>query len=101
MLEGIYPIPLQQVPEDLRPVLVLHVKKKWFDQIRAGTKKHEFRAIKPYWKKRLEGRQYAAVVISNLQATAFSDPAWLIFPWNGYAIGGRAFYSIPLLPTIP
>lgn len=27
--------------------------KKWFDQILAGTKKIEYRDIKPYWTKRL------------------------------------------------
>jgi len=31
--------------------LTLH--KKWFDQILAGTKKIEYREIKPYWTKRL------------------------------------------------
>lgn len=27
--------------------------KKWFDEILAGTKKFEYRDIKPYWTKRL------------------------------------------------
>jgi len=33
--------------------LHLTLKKKWFDQILAGTKKIEYREIKPYWTKRL------------------------------------------------
>ncbi len=34
-------------------ILYLTLKKKWFDQILAGTKKIEYREIKPYWTKRL------------------------------------------------
>ena len=34
-------------------ILYLTLKKKWFDQILAGTKKIEYRDIKPYWTKRL------------------------------------------------
>ena len=34
-------------------ILYLTLKKKWFDQILAKTKKIEYREIKPYWTKRL------------------------------------------------
>ena len=34
-------------------ILHLTLHKKWFDQILAGTKKIEYREIKPYWTKRL------------------------------------------------
>ena len=34
-------------------ILHLNLKKKWFDQILAGTKKIEYREIKPYWTTRL------------------------------------------------
>ena len=33
-------------------MLVLPIKKKWFDMIRSGEKKEEYREIKPYWNKR-------------------------------------------------
>lgn len=33
--------------------LHLTLKKKWFDMIASGEKLEEYRAIKPYWKKRL------------------------------------------------
>ena len=32
--------------------LTLSLKKKWFDMIKAGTKKEEYREIKPYYEKR-------------------------------------------------
>lgn len=34
-------------------ILHLTLKKKWFDLIVSGQKKHEFRECKPYWEKRL------------------------------------------------
>ena len=33
-------------------MLVLPIKKKWFDMILSGQKKEEYREIKPYWTKR-------------------------------------------------
>ena len=30
-------------------MLVLPIKKKWFDMIKSGEKKEEYREIKPYW----------------------------------------------------
>ena len=34
-------------------MLILPIKKKWFDMIKLGEKKEEYREIKPYWTKRL------------------------------------------------
>jgi hypothetical protein len=34
-------------------ILYLTLKKKWFDLIKSGEKKIEYREIKPYWTKRL------------------------------------------------
>ncbi len=33
-------------------MLVLPIQKKWFDMIRSGEKKEEYREIKEYWTKR-------------------------------------------------
>ena len=33
-------------------MLMLPIKKKWFDMIKNGEKKEEYREIKPYWKSR-------------------------------------------------
>lgn len=40
-------------------LLHLTLKKKWFDMILSGEKTEEYRDIKPYWKSRLEGRDFA------------------------------------------
>ena len=34
-------------------MLVLPIKKKWFDMIKSGEKKEEYREIKPYYESRL------------------------------------------------
>lgn len=35
-------------------MLVLPIKKKWFEMIISGTKKEEYREIKPYYRKRFQ-----------------------------------------------
>ena len=35
-------------------MLILPIKKKWFDMILSGEKKEEYREIKPYWIKRFK-----------------------------------------------
>lgn len=37
----------------MNKILHLTLKKKWFDLIKSGEKKVEYREIKPYWEKRL------------------------------------------------
>ena len=57
-------------------MLTLPIKKKWFDMIKSGDKKEEYREIKPYWLKRLSkniiifhydgyGRHLIKVVLKN------------------------------------
>lgn len=35
-------------------MLILPIKKKWFDMILSGEKKEEYREIKPYWTRRFK-----------------------------------------------
>lgn len=44
--------------------LQLAVKKVYFDQMVSGEKLEEYRLFTPYWKKRLEGREYDRLVIT-------------------------------------
>ncbi len=46
-------------------ILYLTLFRKWFDEVLQGKKKIEFREIKPYWTKRLDGRQYDYVIFKN------------------------------------
>lgn len=75
-----YPLPLLPVT-GTGPQLVLHVTQKYFDLIRCGKKTVEYREVKKYWQARIEGKKFNSIVISVRQATKFTDPEWLIFPW--------------------
>lgn len=50
-------------------MLVLPIKKKWFDMIKSGEKKEEYREIKPYYDKRLlkyfEYTDYGTFIVIN------------------------------------
>lgn len=48
-----------------RKNLYIIIKKKYFDEIAAGTKKVEYRTISDYWTTRLVGRSYAKVIFIN------------------------------------
>jgi hypothetical protein len=54
---------------------MLHVtlKREWFEQIAAGTKKEEYRARKPYWESRLVGRHYDEIIFRNGYGTHVSE----------------------------
>jgi hypothetical protein len=46
-------------------VLQLNLKREFFDCIVRGKKPFEYRTYKPYWKTRLEGRDYKAINFRN------------------------------------
>ena len=46
-------------------VLHLTLEKKWFDMIASGKKREEYRAMKPYWQKRLLNKSYDAIRFRN------------------------------------
>ncbi|BBB65870.1 hypothetical protein UNDYM_1617 [Undibacterium sp. YM2] len=43
--------------------LHLNLKKEYFDAIKAGTKKYEYRKVTPYWSKRLEHPHYINIIL--------------------------------------
>lgn len=44
--------------------LVLSLKQEWFDLIKAGIKKEEYRELKPYWQKRLKFHYFDSLVFT-------------------------------------
>jgi len=46
-------------------ILHLTLLKKWFDLIASGDKTKEFRDIKPYWTKRLLGKNFDEIYFKN------------------------------------
>lgn len=55
------------MPKEARAkrVLKMTLQREWFDEIRRGVKKIEYREIKPYWRTRIEGRQYDEIFFRN------------------------------------
>ena len=46
-------------------ILTLPLKGVYFDQIKSGDKTQEYREVTPFWKKRLENREYDFVVLTR------------------------------------
>ena len=70
-------------------MLVLPIKKKWFDMIKSGEKKEEYREIKPYWTSRFNhefDKMLNSIVPHNVERDLRKYPLWLsVFLRNGYA----------------
>lgn len=60
-------------------MLVLPIKKKWFDMIASGEKTEEYREIKPYYRKRFE-----TIGLLNRLGLPVINYVWVIFR-NGYS----------------
>lgn len=78
------------------PCLVIRVSRFWFDQIASGSKTEDYRAIKPFWTVRLEGRQYDSVLVTN--GYGLERPR-LVADYGGYdvtALHGTPVYAIRL-----
>jgi hypothetical protein len=87
--------------------LVLHVKREYFEAIRDGTKKFEYRQVTPYWTRRIEGREFDLIIICLGYPARHETERRIVFPWRGYEkleitheqFGGKAHvYAIRLTP---
>lgn len=68
-----------------RFILRLAVKKEYFEQIREGSKKEEYREIKPYWDKRL-AKHYDEVWITLGYPSTNDEDRIQKFKYDGYII---------------
>ena len=65
-------------------VLVLNVKREYFEAIQAGTKDYEYRLRTAYWDRRISGRVFDWIEI-RLGYPRSTDKARILrFPWHGY-----------------
>ena len=70
-------------------MLILPIKKKWFDLILTGEKKEEYREIKPYYKSRFKN-------VFTMHPYSFipcGDDARKIMFRNGYSKNSPAFIA--------
>lgn len=71
---------------DKERVLTLPLKGIYFDQIKSGEKEYEFREVTPYWKKRLENREYDKIVLTRGYPKRDDAERRIERPWRGYEI---------------
>jgi hypothetical protein len=62
--------------------LTLAVKRKYFEEIKNGTKHFEYRLQTPRWEKRLIGRDYEFVIITLGYPKKDDMSRRLVFPWR-------------------
>ena len=66
--------------------LTLPLKREYFDAIRAGTKPEEYRLCTPFWRKRLEGREFDRVVLTLGYPARNDHGRRLVRAWRGFTI---------------
>lgn len=64
--------------------LFLPLKAEYFDAIKAGTKRDEYRLANAYWQKRLEGREYSEIVLTKGYPAKSARGRRLHRPWRGW-----------------
>jgi hypothetical protein len=77
-------------------ILHLNLHREFFAQITAKTKRIEYRDQTPYWRKRLEGREYDVIQFRNGYAT---NAPVMVVEFRGlrrYGKGRHAYYAIRL-----
>lgn len=67
-------------------VLIFNLKTEYFQEIKSGVKKEEYRLCNPYWTKRLAGKNFSKVIVKLGYPKKDDKDKEIIFPWNGYKI---------------
>lgn len=68
--------------------IIFNLKKEYFDAIKKGEKKEEYREVKDFWKKRLLNKKYRYVIVKlgYPSKDTISEDKILFFEWEGYEI---------------
>lgn len=67
--------------------LVLHVDRKYFEQIQSGKKKKEYRKLNKYYTARVTNPNLKTVeIILGYPSREREPEKFLLFKWNGYAV---------------
>lgn len=67
-------------------VLHLPLKAEYFNAIRDGVKAEENRLCTPYWRKRLEGRDYDEIELAKGYPARDDAERRMRRPWRGYTV---------------
>lgn len=66
--------------------LTLNLKSIYFDQIKSGEKKEEYRLYNEYWIKRLQNKNFDKVIVCMGYPKKDDLKRRLTFSWSGYEI---------------
>lgn len=65
-------------------VLTLALQRRWFEEIKAGTKTEEYREANEYWMRRLLGKKFDGLVLTLGYPKADDKSRRIELPWRGY-----------------
>lgn len=66
--------------------LTLHLKREYFDAIKAGTKKFEYRLFNQYWKSRISNKEFDKIVLMLGYPKRGDKSRRIERPWRGLYI---------------
>lgn len=66
--------------------LHLNLKGEYFDAIKSGEKKEEFRLCTMFWAKRIQGRNYKNIVIHRGYPKRGDMEKIILRPWKGWTM---------------
>lgn len=66
--------------------LNLPLKREYFEAIRNGSKLEEYRLCTPFWRKRLEGREFDSVVLTLGYPARADHSRRLVRAWRGFTV---------------
>lgn len=66
--------------------LQLAVNGEYFDQMKSGEKKFEYRLLNDYWRKRLVNREYDRLIITRGYPRADDSDRRIDIPYQGYKV---------------
>lgn len=64
--------------------LTLALKSEFFEQVKSGQKTEEYRLCNPFWKKRIERRDYKKLILTKGYPRKTDTKRRLTFPYAGY-----------------
>lgn len=67
-----------------KKILHLHLKAKYFNEIKSGIKTEEYRLFNSYWCKRLDFKGFDEVHVLSGYPKKDDLSKRIIFPWMGY-----------------
>lgn len=66
--------------------LQLNLRGEYFDAIKAGDKREEYRLATPYWARRLHRKDFETITLLRGYPPRGDTQRTLVLPWRGYRL---------------